>query len=71
MKVNETGTTKGVDGLSCFERDGLEYFDSGVNKYVIGLPTQEQKVALKADGYFMMSRGEYEDGSGKYEIWLK
>ena len=49
----------------------VEYADTGVNKYAIGNPTNEERVKLIAEGYTHMSNGEYADTHERYEIWLK
>lgn len=51
----------------------MEYCDSGVNKYMIGIPSDEEREQLKNDGYTHMSNGVTADKENpeKYEIWIK
>lgn len=53
----------------------MERFNTGVNEYAIGLPSETEQEALKAEGYTHMSNGETvpDDGSKpeKYQIWIK
>ena len=53
----------------------MDYFDTGVTKQAIGMPTEAERVKLKQDGYCFMSRGVTEpDENGEqepYEIWIK
>ena len=48
----------------------MEMFDSGVNKYAIGIPTDDEKKQLESDGYYLHSNGKTEDKK-PYEIWVK
>lgn len=50
----------------------MEVFDTGAAKYVIGIPTDEEREALIRGGYVEMSREtkDYEPCE-KYEIWMK
>lgn len=68
-KMVESNRVK--DEASALVFDGMEHWDSGVNEYVIGFPTSEQREALKAAGFTMMGRDKYADGHGKYELWIR
>lgn len=68
-KMVESNRVK--DEASALVFDGMEHWDSGINEYVIGLPTSEQREALKAAGFTMMVRDKYADGHGKYELWMR
>lgn len=50
----------------------MEYHDTGVSKFAIGEPTDEEREKLVEDGYTLMSKGTYaHKPDEKYEIWLK
>ena len=49
-----------------------ECFDSGVNKYIIGDLTEEEREQAKAEGYTCFSKGVTADEPPKkYEVWIK
>ena len=50
----------------------MEYIDTGVTKFAIGKPTEEERKKLKEDGYTFMAKGrnKYEPYE-EYEIWMK
>jgi len=50
----------------------LEYIDTGVTKFAIGMPTEDEHKTLKEAGYTFMSKGrnKYEPYE-EYEIWMK
>lgn len=50
----------------------MEYTDTGVTKFAIGKPTEEERKNLKECGYTFMEKGrnEYEPYE-EYEIWMK
>ena len=50
----------------------MEYTDTGVTKFAIGKPTEEERKNLKENGYAFMAKGrnEYEPYE-EYEIWMK
>ena len=43
----------------------MQYFDSGVNKYAIGLPSEDERKKLIADRYILMTKTK------EYELWYK
>lgn len=49
-----------------------ERFDSGINKYIIGDLTEEEREQAKEDGYTLFSKGvTANDPPKKYEVWIK
>lgn len=48
----------------------MEYFDTGVSKQAIGIPTEEEREELKK-GYVLMSLHIGKKPDESYEIWLK
>ena len=48
----------------------MEKFDSGVNKYAIGIPSEEERKKLENEGYYLSQKGKTEDKK-PYEIWAK
>ena len=50
----------------------MEKGDTGVIKYAIGIPTEEERKKLIEDGYTHMRNGHCEDEKHEpYEIWIK
>lgn len=50
----------------------MEMFDTGVTKFAIGMPTDEERKKLEEEKYVLMSRvkNEYFPYEN-YEIWIK
>ena len=50
----------------------MEYIDTGISKFAIGKPTEEERKKFEEDGYTLMAKGrnKYEPYE-EYEIWVK
>ena len=53
----------------------MEWFDTGVTKVAIGMPSEEDLVRLKEEKYTYISKGKTvpDDGSEPkpYQLWIK
>jgi len=49
----------------------MGYYNTGVNEYYIGMPSEEEKEKLEREGYTLMSQGETEETKEKYQIWIR
>ena len=50
----------------------MEYGNTGVTEFAIGLPTEKERQRLRDDGYTHMSNGvTVEEHSQSYEIWIR
>lgn len=50
----------------------MEYSNTGVTEFAIGLPTEDERKKLKDDGYTHMSNGiTVEEHPQSYEIWMR
>lgn len=53
----------------------MEWFDTGVTKVAIGIPSEEDLIRLKEEKYTHMSNGKTapDDGSDPkpFQIWIK
>ena len=50
----------------------MEYFNTGVAQFAVGMPSEEEREQLKQDGYVFMNKGEMADEPHEpFEIWMK
>lgn len=53
----------------------MEYFDTGIIKCAIGIPTDEERIKLEEEGYTHMANGKMEPDENGYqepfEQWIK
>lgn len=50
----------------------MEYSNTGVTEFAIGLPTEDERKKLKDEGYTHMSNGKtVEEHPQSYEIWMR
>ena len=49
----------------------MEYSNTGVTEFAIGLPTEDERKKLEDEGYTHMSNGKYVDDGQPYEIWIR
>lgn len=48
----------------------MEYSNTGITEFMIGIPTAEEQKKLKDDGYIHFSNGKDVDGK-PFEIWMR